>query len=254
MEALFLNLEAPFLNLETPFFRLIPNSLYPLPNSKTTLPNSISARIFLFFSKYLLLLQFVMGTDSELFAIRLKKLIESQPIMSNGMECEGLYELNNKSAEKYLRDNFRGNYINEDTGDLIRITRKGAEKVTRHDAENTAHLKSLALIPELIRKSVFIAEEVNEKDKNEYDSFRYYVAGLKMAGIDYTVKLAIGVKNGYTYYDHALTPIEKQKLLRSIDEIKRPFASKEISSGGEQVSDVLSECKDKRLISILQTK
>lgn len=55
-------------------------------------------------------------------------------------------------------------------------------------------------------------------------------------------------------YDHAITPIEKQKLLRSIDEIKRPFASKEISNGGELVSDVLSECKDKRLISILQTK
>ncbi len=62
----------------------------------------------------------------------------------------------------------------------------------------------------------------------------------------------IGVKNGTTYYDHALTPIEKEKLLRSIDEIKRPFASKESSDNGELVSDVLSECKDKRLISILQ--
>ena len=68
------------------------------------------------------------------------------------------------------------------------------------------------------------------------------------------VKLAIGVKNGYTYYDHALTPIEIHRLLRSIDEIKRPFASKESSVDGEQVSDVLSECKDKRLISILQAK
>ena len=94
-----------------------------------------------------------------------------------------------------------------------------------------------SLIPELIRQSIFIAEEINEKDKNEYDTFRYYVVGLQMDGIDYTVKLAIGVKNGYTYYDHALTPIEKQKLLRSIDEIKRPFASKEVSNDGEQVSD-----------------
>ena len=45
-----------------------------------------------------------------------------------------------------------------------------------------------------------------------------------------------------------------KKLLRSIDEIKRPFASKESSINGEQASDVLSECKDKRLISILQIK
>ena len=35
-----------------------------------------------------------------------------------------------------------------------------------------------------------------------------------------------------------------KKLLRSIDEIKRPFASKESSINGEQASDVLSECKD----------
>ena len=37
----------------------------------------------------------------------------------------------------------------------------------------------------------------------------------------------IGVKNGETYYDHALTKMEKNNLLRSLDEIKRPFASKE---------------------------
>ena len=84
--------------------------------------------------------------------------------------------------------------------------------------------------------------------------FRYYVVGLRMEKIDYTVKLAVGVKNGLTYYDHAITPIEKTKLLRSIDEIKRPFASKEFSDDGEQASDVLSVCKDKRLISILQGK
>ena len=129
-------------------------------------------------------------------------------------------------------------------GDIIRITRKGAEKVTRHDAENLEHLKSLAVIPELIKQSIFIKEEANEKDKNEYDSFRYYVVGLCMAGVDYTVKLVIGVKNGLTYYDHAVTPVEKHKLLRSIDEIKRPFASKKSLNDGEQASDILSKCKD----------
>ena len=141
-----------------------------------------------------------METDFDSFEHRIKKLMSSQPIVSNGMEHEGCYELNNKSAEKYLREHLRGNYLNIDTGDLIRITRKGAEKVTRHDAENMAHLRSLALIPELIRQAIFIAEETNEKDKNEYDTFRYYVVGLRMQGIDYTVKMAIGVKNGFTYF------------------------------------------------------
>ena len=190
----------------------------------------------------------------EAFKQQIQKLNNSKPVISTGTEYDGLYALNNKSAEKYIRESLRGNYLNNDSGELIRITRKGAEKVTRHDAENMVHLKSIALIPELIRQSIFVAEERNEKDKNDYDSFRYYVAGLVIEGGDYTVKMVVGVKNGYTYYDHAITPIEKTKLLRSIDEIKRPFASKESTDDGEPVSDVLSVCKDKRLISILQGK
>ena len=77
------------------------------------------------------------------------------------------------------------------------------------------------------------------------------VEKVRIGGEDYTAKLVVGNKNGYTYYDHALTKIEKNNLLRSIDEIKRPFASKEISENGDN-SIIFSECKDKRLISILQ--
>ena len=194
-----------------------------------------------------------METLTKRHCERIQKLYDSDSVIAAGNEYEGLYELNNKSAELFLRSSIRGIYINEDTGDIIRLTRKGAEKVTRHDAENIAHLKSLALIPQLIRKAIYISEVKNEKDKNNYDYFRYYVVGLRLSTTDYTVKLAIGVKNGYTYYDHALTPIEKKNLLRSIDEIKRPFASKEISEGGDTLPALLSECKDKRLISILQT-
>ncbi len=87
-----------------------------------------------------------METKTKLI-LQFKKLKDSQPVISTGMEYKGYYELNNKSAEKYLRENMRGNYINKDTGDIIKITRKGAEKVTRHDAENEAHLKSFVLIP-----------------------------------------------------------------------------------------------------------
>ena len=149
--------------------------------------------------------------ETSTFEQRIEKLRNSKTIISSGLEYVGLYELNNRSAEKFIRANLRGNYVNNDTGDIIRITRKGAEKVTRHDAESIAHLKSLAIIPELIRSSIFIGEVVNEKEINDYDSFRYYVVGLQMEGVDYTVKLVIGVKNGTTYYDHALTPIVKEK-------------------------------------------
>ena len=185
---------------------------------------------------------------------RIQRLKDSFPIIATGNEHVGLYELNNKSAEKYIRQHLRGNYINNDTGVIINITRKGAEKVTRHDAESAVHLQSIALIPMMIREAIYIEEESNEKDKTGYDSFRYYVVGLKINEEDYTAKLVIGVKNGETYYDHALTKIEKNNLLRSIDEIKRPFASKETTDDESQAFDILSGCKDKRLISILQIK
>ena len=42
----------------------------------------------------------------------------------------------------------------------------------------------------------------------------------------------------------SIDEIKRPFVLRSIDEIKRPFASKESSINGEQASDVLSECKD----------
>ena len=36
--------------------------------------------------------------ETESLAMRVKKLAESQPVISTGMEYDGLYELNNKSA------------------------------------------------------------------------------------------------------------------------------------------------------------
>ncbi len=67
-----------------------------------------------------------------------------------GNEYEGKYELNNKSAQAYILSALRGEYTNKDTGEIIRISRKGAEKVTRHDAENEIHLHSIASIPQMI--------------------------------------------------------------------------------------------------------
>ena len=48
--------------------------------------------------------------DSETFKQQIQKLNDSKPVISTGMEYDGLYALNNKSAEKYIRENLRGNY------------------------------------------------------------------------------------------------------------------------------------------------
>ena len=179
---------------------------------------------------------------------RIEKLRRSEPVVVSGNDYQGKYELNNKSANKYILDNLRGEYINKDTGDRINLTRKGANKSMHHDAENEAHLKSAAYIPQIIENAIFIDEEANTKDKTGFDSYRYYVVGLNMGGVDYTVRLTVGVKDGQIYYDHALTEIEKNSLLDGIDLLKRKFADKEAA----RMADY-SDIKDKRLLSILQT-
>lgn len=174
---------------------------------------------------------------------RIEKLRNSPSIIATGEEYIGNYELSNKSAAEYINNELRGSYTNKDTNESIKITRKGAFKVTRHDAENEVHLKSIALIPEMLENAIFITEESNDKRINDFESYRYYVVGVNMAGVEYTAKLVIGVKNGETYYDHSLTEIEKTNLIDRRDEISSSFTANE---------DAIFEYKDKRLISILQ--
>ena len=58
--------------------------------------------------------------DADLFEQRIKKLINSKPVLATGLEYEGLYELNNRSAERYILNRIRGNYYNIDTEVFIR--------------------------------------------------------------------------------------------------------------------------------------
>ena len=116
-------------------------------------------------------------------AARIEKLRKSKPIVRKGDEYKGKYELNSRSAEDYVIHSLRGEYPNNDTGDVIRITR-ASRKVAHHDAENEVHLRSIAYIPEMIKNAVFIEESPNEKG-SKFDSYRYYVVGVKIGGVDF---------------------------------------------------------------------
>lgn len=68
---------------------------------------------------------------------------------------------------------------------------------------------------------------------------------IEIAGVDYTVKAVIANQNnGERYYDHKLTNIEKGKLLSIAPTIQK---------AGIDGNSPLSDVKDKRLLSILQT-
>ena len=183
-------------------------------------------------------------------AARIEKLRKSEPVVISGNEYKGKYELNRDSAKAWIKENLRGEYTIADTEERIFIGRKGVNKVTSHSMGNEAHLKSLVAIPKMLEQSVFITEEKAEKPNAQYPTYRYYVAGLKIGGVDYTAKLTIGVdENGNKYYDHALTEIEKGKLL---DQINDQAVDNGFMSTGAEPNPSVTIGKDTKLLSILQ--
>lgn len=186
---------------------------------------------------------------------RIEKLRNSKPVE---ITRTNEYPLERKSAKRWLKDNIKGEYINVDTGAKIGVSNYGIDKVTSHGEREDAHLKSLAAIPDMIRQSIYIGEAGNEKGNNKYESYQYYVCGLKIDGDDYTAKIVVGVKNGERYYDHELTQIEKGSLIDSLNEIAKPVAEKSepvsgFTTAGDAPLPPYSAGKDKRLFSILQT-
>ena len=177
-------------------------------------------------------------------AWRTRKLRGSRPVEITGEEYKGKYELNRESAKQWIKDNLRGEYKIDDTGEVVSIGRKGVNKVTSHSMGNEAHLKSLVAIPQMLKSAVFIAEENAEKPNAQYPKYRYYAVGLKIGDADYTAKITVGVdENGNKFYDHSLTDIEKGNLI----EIANGFMSTG-AGPGPSVAGV----KDTKLLSILQ--
>ncbi len=77
--------------------------------------------------------------------------------------------------------------------------------------------------------------------------FDYFVCGLRIDGVGYTVRSVItDMENGIRYYDHKLTTVEIEKLLDSLFGTTPGF-SQAVDSGF-----ILPRCKDTILISILQ--
>lgn len=175
---------------------------------------------------------------------RIEKLRKSKPVEITGTEYKGRYELNRDSAQYYILNNLRGEYLIKDTGERVTVSKVGAKKVTSHSIGNEAHLKSIVAIPQLLENAIFIEEKSNEKSNTKYDSYRYYIVGLKIGSVDYTVRLTIGVKDGKYYYDHYLTEIEKGNLI----EIANGF-----TPTGDAPIPSYTVGKDTRLFSILQT-
>jgi hypothetical protein len=177
-------------------------------------------------------------------AARIDKLHKAESLKATGNEYQGRYELNATAAKRYINEHLRGVYRIDDTGEAVEISRLSANELMSHSRYNEAHLKSIALTPELIRGGIFIDEIAAKQGDTRFDSYRYYVAGLNMGGVAYTVKMVVGVKNDRKYYDHELSQIEKGNLIDSLDLLSNKVAANETS---------LSKIKDTRLLALLKS-
>lgn len=102
----------------------------------------------------------------------------------------------------------------------------------------------MAYIPQMLENAILIDEMPNVKSSTGFDSYQYYVCGLNIGGTDYTAKVVVGVSDRTLFYDHALTKIEKGKLIEGMGSLRRERT--------DEKSPDFSIVKDKRLLSILQ--
>lgn len=190
---------------------------------------------------------------------RIQKLRESKPIEISGKEITPSDDLKQykKNAKEYGKT-LQGTYTNEDTGVKVQLQRGrrngGVNEVLQHDYKDIPHLQSVAAIPQIIRKSIYIdSEENTDKEKNPAVSeYQYFVCGLKIGGTDYTVRSVFAVDNkGNRYYDHKLTDIGKGKLLDLIDQGVND-SSFDATSSTKPTTANNSVGKDKKLFHILQ--
>ncbi|MDR3366697.1 MAG: DUF3945 domain-containing protein [Prevotellaceae bacterium] len=219
-----------------------------------------------------------LGMDAEK-AARLEKLCKSESVEISGKEVPYSEDLRvyRRNALEYGR-NLRGTYANKDTGEVVMLTSSknngGLKEILQHDYQDKEHVQSIAAIPKIVENAIFITQLVNEdylKHPNMV-AYRYYACGLKIDSVDYTVKMVVGVMNdGSRYYDHRLTQIEKGRLIDFVQLLQQktsPNHANGLTSPSLQLSEdtvldetcgastppLTSDYKDKRLLSILQTK
>lgn len=128
-------------------------------------------------------------------------------------------------------------------------------EVLQHNYKDVPHIQSIAAIPQIIEKSIYIESQPNNDTDTNPDVTEYqcYVCGLNIGGEEYTVLAKVAVnKNGNRYYDHNLTAVAKGKLI----DIANNEQSAVISGFGttpDTESTTNSQRKYRELISTLQT-
>ncbi len=185
-------------------------------------------------------------TEIEKRRTILEEVLNSTPIVFNGdYTVSGDPKQAKSKAFKDALNSVRGTYKNKETGKYITLTRRGVKEVLNHDSYSpniaSAQIKSVFLIPDIIRVARPFATENNEDTKADTATFNYYLSLVSIDGKDYLVRSSIIEANdGTVYYDHKLT--NKGSLNGALLNTNPGF------------SPASSNIDDKRLLSLLQEK
>lgn len=192
-------------------------------------------------------------------ASRVEKLRQSSIVSISGKEIEPSEDIKQykKNALEYGK-RLQGSYVNKDTGKTISLQRGrkrgGINEVLQHDYKDAEHLQSISAIPRIIENAIYIDSLANLDDKLDADTFDYYVVGIQIGGVDYTVRaVVVNTKNGETYYDHKLSKIEKGKLLDLIESQGANISDFGTTPDSKSTITDFSGVKDIKLVSLLQT-
>lgn len=210
------------------------------------------------FEKYIHSEEFISKFGDWEKASRLQKLSEAPTIVKNGKVIikgkditEEVNNFRNDKDNKVLRifakdigRSVKGIYHNDDLDIDVVLSMGNIDEIKNHHMAMSGHLEAIQYIPDIIKQGIYIAEEANE-DKTKHpniEKYKYFVSALKIDGVDYTCKSAIGVdKDGNYYYDQRLSQIEKGSLLDNLSQLM---------SRGKSEQSLLKY--DKRLLRICQ--
>jgi len=152
---------------------------------------------------------------------RIKRIICAGEIELDGEVYIGKYELGNrKSITSFILNKLRKTYINLNTGNKVIISRQSGEKLATRIDE--IHQKTIAYIPQIIEKMLFLEKMVPDKENASFDNYSYYITTIKIDGKNYTILSTVGQKrkSNETYYDQNVfkgTPKEVFENLENTD-------------------------------------
>ena len=86
----------------------------------------------------------------------------------------------------------------------IRIATSGIKKTLSH-SRTEEEVKSVAAIPDLLKKSVHLGTEADRKGRQDMKAVHKFAGAVSIVGKHYDVVVVIReVSNGIFYYDHIL--------------------------------------------------